>query len=340
MLNSDTFAKVADSLVSFWRFDLHGTTFEVLVPPGYGQGITARPWTFPPGREFRGGQGPRRKVSMALVFPPTPRFCVSGKAGYTIAGKTCLYVGDGGYSIFVDGDSGHIIVEVESGSAESMGRSNLPRFERLVREGLIEWFRLNGSYSVHASAVTDGEFGILLVGESGSGKSTLAASFVSEGWSLLNDDLVLLEADQDGVFLKSLPGPIRLTRESRALLPELAEQSGAGHWASSDDAAGKRSFYPGEVSGGASATFSKVGAVVGLSPGTAGELTIRPSSSRKALGWLLDGAGRGNEAEHGSERLETFTKIVSSATCLECRRGASRKLTAADLLRHIRKGTS
>lgn len=68
----------------------------------------------------------------------------------------------------------------------------------LARVGAILRLRARGRYLVHAGAVVDPSGGAwLLAGDSGSAKSTLARALVTQGWSLLADDGVLI-ADGDG----------------------------------------------------------------------------------------------------------------------------------------------
>ena len=48
--------------------------------------------------------------------------------------------------------------------------------------------------SIHCSALADCEGAILIAGESGAGKSTLANAFIESGYSLMADDMVLVES--------------------------------------------------------------------------------------------------------------------------------------------------
>ena len=65
-----------------------------------------------------------------------------------------------------------------------------------------------GFEPIHATAVVvDGE-AVVFLGDSGFGKSTLAAAFISAGYQLLTDDLLILR--KDGVRLLAYPGPPRI----------------------------------------------------------------------------------------------------------------------------------
>lgn len=57
---------------------------------------------------------------------------------------------------------------------------------------------LRGSFPLHASAVDLGKECILFMGDRGAGKSTTAAQFLEAGYSLLSDDVSILEIDKNG----------------------------------------------------------------------------------------------------------------------------------------------
>jgi len=58
---------------------------------------------------------------------------------------------------------------------------------------------LRGVVTLHASAITIDNGAIALVGPAGSGKSTTAAGFAQKGFSVLSDDVTILD-DRDGEF--------------------------------------------------------------------------------------------------------------------------------------------
>jgi hypothetical protein len=63
-----------------------------------------------------------------------------------------------------------------------------------------------GTISLHASAVSTSREAVVFLGPPGQGKSTMAASFVSNGASLISDDVLPLHATPEGVFaVPSLP---------------------------------------------------------------------------------------------------------------------------------------
>lgn len=59
--------------------------------------------------------------------------------------------------------------------------------------------RLRGVTSLHASAVSIGDRGVVFVGQTGTGKSTTAAAFAKQGYGVISDDIVAL-VEREGVF--------------------------------------------------------------------------------------------------------------------------------------------
>jgi hypothetical protein len=59
--------------------------------------------------------------------------------------------------------------------------------------------RLRGVTSLHASAVSIGDRGVVFVGQTGTGKSTTAAAFARQGYGVISDDIVAL-AESEGAF--------------------------------------------------------------------------------------------------------------------------------------------
>jgi hypothetical protein len=79
--------------------------------------------------------------------------------------------------------------------------------------------RLKGITPLHASAVAIEDQAIALVGVPGAGKSTTAAAFAHRGYSVLSDDVVTLEADEDRFLVSPGYPRVNLWPDSvRALL--------------------------------------------------------------------------------------------------------------------------
>jgi hypothetical protein len=72
-----------------------------------------------------------------------------------------------------------------------------------------------GIEPLHATAVAGPAGAIAFLGETGSGKSTLATAFLSAGFSLLTDDLLVTRRRGEG--FEAFPGPMRIK-----LFPEVA----------------------------------------------------------------------------------------------------------------------
>ena len=74
-----------------------------------------------------------------------------------------------------------------------------------------------GFEPIHATVVVVNGEAVVFLGDSGFGKSTLAASFVSAGYPVLTDDLLILQPGTDRVL--AYPGPARIK-----LFPKAARQ--------------------------------------------------------------------------------------------------------------------
>jgi len=118
----------------------------------------------------------------------------------------CFQVAPGRLLIWLKGvarfyavDGKEIIVEPAAGAVESDIRLLLlcsPMGALLLQRGLLP---------LHASAIATPEGAVLFMGASGSGKSTLAAEFGRRGFSLVADDISVVQFGNDGNPLV-LPG--------------------------------------------------------------------------------------------------------------------------------------
>jgi hypothetical protein len=73
---------------------------------------------------------------------------------------------------------------------------------------------MRGIEPLHATAIVVDGGAVAFLGDSGDGKSTLAASFLSRGYSLLTDDVLVLEFHDDRVLTHPSLPRIKLTPES------------------------------------------------------------------------------------------------------------------------------
>jgi len=95
------------------------------------------------------------------------------------------------------------------------------RFEDVTFTSLAPLLRRHGYFLLHAfAAVKDGQ-ALLLVGESGSGKTTTGLRLLLDGWQLLSNDVVLLQARPDGIYALATPDMVTIRPFTLQLLPEL-----------------------------------------------------------------------------------------------------------------------
>jgi hypothetical protein len=87
---------------------------------------------------------------------------------------------------------------------------------------------LQGEEPLHATVVDLGGRSIGLLGDSGAGKSTLAAFLISQGATLVTDDMLRLTFTDGQAFAHQ--GPRRLKLFDEAALRLLPETVGDGHW--------------------------------------------------------------------------------------------------------------
>ncbi|MCB8985956.1 MAG: hypothetical protein H6659_19160 [Ardenticatenaceae bacterium] len=101
------------------------------------------------------------------------------------------------------------------------------RFEDVTVTSLAPLLRRRGYFLLHAfGAVKEGR-AILLVGASGSGKTTSGLRLLLDGWELLSNDVVLLEARADGAYALAMPDIITIRPFTLQLLPRLREHLAA-----------------------------------------------------------------------------------------------------------------
>jgi hypothetical protein len=117
-------------------------------------------------------------------------------------------------------------------------------------------------YTIHAATVGVDDGCVLVLGPSGAGKSTVALCALRSGWSVLGDDLAVLERVGDDVVATALPRPITAP-------PDVVDDPHAAPLPG--DARGRVELPPGTVTAG---TRSVVGLVV-AAHGRAAESTAR-----------------------------------------------------------------
>jgi hypothetical protein len=92
--------------------------------------------------------------------------------------------------------------------------------------------QLRGVACLHASAVANAGWAVVLAGHSGAGKSTSTGALLRQGWSLVTDDLVAFTPTQSALFvepgyprLRLWPAAARLLHEMPVDLPRLVPKS-------------------------------------------------------------------------------------------------------------------
>lgn len=100
------------------------------------------------------------------------------------------------------------------------------RFEDITFTALAPMLRRRGYFLLHAFGVTKNGRAALLVGASGSGKTTSGLSLVLNGWEMLSNDVVALQARPGGIFALPVPDMVSLRPFTFHLLPEIAPRLG------------------------------------------------------------------------------------------------------------------
>ena len=86
---------------------------------------------------------------------------------------------------------------------------------------LSAFLRTQGIYTLHASGVTYQDQAVLFVGQSFSGKTTTCLNLALNGWGLLANDVVLLQAVEGKIVALPLPDIVSLRPKTVELLPQL-----------------------------------------------------------------------------------------------------------------------
>lgn len=130
-------------------------------------------------------------------------------AGDTVA----FHIPQGGFRIRAASE-----LTVDPSTASSPSAVRLAILGRALG-AMLQW---RGLFVLHASAVARDGRVIAFVGESGSGKSTTAATFMSNGYDLVADDLVAIDTSGSGLAVRPGYGQLKLW-------PDAAEAHGIEH---------------------------------------------------------------------------------------------------------------
>jgi hypothetical protein len=107
-----------------------------------------------------------------------------------------------------------------------IGGSGVPSehgMRRLLHPIFTHVLGWHGIYVLHGAAVRLGDVGVLAMGQTGQGKSTLVLAAMEHGWEVLADDLVAVQADDDGIVLRGVPKPLTLPGDVAASALDDAE---------------------------------------------------------------------------------------------------------------------
>jgi hypothetical protein len=169
---------------------------------------------------------------------------------------------------------------------------------------LATLLRQRGRHVLHASSVARDGLAVGFVGESGWGKSTLAAFLCRNGYRLVADDMLVLEAESMPPSVLPGPGGVQLRADSGAWLhPDFAEQPAVC------EGYGKRITSP-PATGDAAVTLARLYI---LDPDDAPAVAVRPMSESEALLALLRHSRASNILQDPVELERNFRQCASLA---------------------------
>lgn len=159
------------------------------------------------------------QIKTAVVPPVLPGATARGVLWQAAAGRFLLEVPEVARYLATDGRK--ITIEPVTQAKEE----DVTRFLRMTPLAALLFQR--GILAFHATAVANKAGAVLLAGDSGTGKSTLAAALLQRGWSLLSDELAVVDTEEQGrlVVLPTFP-EIMLWPDAMAKL-DIASGNGA-----------------------------------------------------------------------------------------------------------------
>jgi len=160
----------------------------------------------------------RRDVTLALTIPKEhSKFPDQGLRYQVDSHGRCIAVTSDGPVLELGRAGDHVI---------SLRSFSPPILESYLCAAVPKLLTLGGETVLHASAVRVGAETIAFLGASGAGKTTTAAAFGALGHQVLAEDMLLLRAQPDGVFVPlQIEGATKTWAAQAALL--LAESGGA-----------------------------------------------------------------------------------------------------------------
>ncbi len=108
-----------------------------------------------------------------------------------------------GTTLYVDVPTQSIWAYLPSEMWNEVSRLSIEHLITLMH-GVLVLMRKLGFFPLHAAAVARGEEAILFCGPKGSGKTTLAYALVQQGMRFLSDDSILLEPEEQSIYVRPL----------------------------------------------------------------------------------------------------------------------------------------
>ncbi len=180
--------------------------------------------------------------------------------------------------------------------------------------------------TVHAALVARRGRGVLIAGVPEAGKSTLACALWQHGFSLLGDDVAIVDLER--MTASPAPRRVSLRRPSRALLGDDL-WTRIEHAPASDPTDEGYVFHPHEIDG-ASLASVELNAIVFLGRANAGTMTtvIRPLAGARAALALLPCANLARRVDPGT-LIARFAPCLTAVPAYDLRRAPLDEMVAA-----------
>jgi hypothetical protein len=173
----------------------------------------------------------------------------------------------------------------------------------------IKGFSLETPWTpIHAASVAIADKAVLIVGQSGAGKTSIALSCVTQGWSYLGDDAVIVRADPARVG--ALYSSARLRADTFARFPEIMKAC----LAVSDDAGEEKAEVDMTLLPAASAAEAEIRAILFPRPGGWGDLHFADMHKSDALRKLMEATRQSMMGDEAAVFAKLST-LVASVPC-------------------------
>jgi hypothetical protein len=178
----------------------------------------------------------------------------------------------------------------------------------------IKGFSLEAAWTpIHAASVARDGKAVLIVGQSGAGKTSIALSLVTQGWSYLGDDAVIVRANPARVG--ALYSSARLRADTFARFPEIMKAC----LAISDDAGEQKAEVDMTLLPIRSAAEADIRAILFPQPGDWSELRLAPVPKSDALRRMMEAT---SQSMMGDEAA-VFAKLSDLVASVPCYRMAA-----------------